>query len=126
MDRYDLLERIKQRRKQVGITIDDLSIISKLCYRTVTRFFVGDDVMLSSIEKITNTLGLDLAGNEVIDIQTLKDKRATEKALYIVSLVQDTSSLENQGLNEDQINQLLKETKEKFLTGEYKKYLWKQ
>lgn len=126
MDRFDLLEKIKQRRKQVGITIDDLSIVSNLGYRTVTRFLAGDDVMLSSIEKITNLLGLDFAGNEIIDIQTLKDKRATEKALYIVSLVQDTSSLENQGLNEEQINQLLSETKEKFLTGEYKKYLWKQ
>lgn len=46
-----------------------------------------------------NILGLDFAGNEVIDINTLKHNRAKEKALYLVSLVQDTSSLEKQGLD---------------------------
>ena len=41
---------------------------------------------------------MDFAWNEVINIKALKEKRAEEKALYIVSLVQDTSALEMQGL----------------------------
>lgn len=124
MNRYHLLEKVKQRKEQVGITLENISSISNLGYRTVTRFFAGDDVKLSTVEKITNLLGLDFAGNEIIDLQTLKDKRATEKALYIVSLVQDTSALEMQGLEMEQINILLNETKEQFLHGEYQKNLW--
>ena len=124
MNRYHLLEKVKQRKEQVGITLENISSISNLGYRTVTRFFAGDDVKLSTIERITNLLGLDFAGNEIIDLQTLKDKRATEKALYIVSLVQDTSALEMQGLEMEQINILLSETKEQFLHGEYQKNLW--
>ncbi len=124
MNRYHLLEKVKQRKEQVGITLENISSISNLGYRTVTRFFAGDDVKLSTVEKITNLLGLDFAGNEIIDLQTLKDKRATEKALYIVSLVQDTSALEMQGLEMEQINILLSETKEQFLHGEYQKNLW--
>ena len=124
MNRYHLLEKVKQRKEQVGITLENISAISNLGYRTVTRFFAGDDVKLSTVEKITNLLGLDFAGNEIIDLQTLKDKRATEKALYIVSLVQDTSALEMQGLELEQINILLSETKEQFLHGEYQKNLW--
>ena len=74
---------------------------------------------------LLNLLGLDNFGNETLNIQTLKEKRAKEKALEIVSLVQDTISLEKQGLELEHIKKLLEETKETFLTGEYKKNLWK-
>ena len=104
--------------------LDNLSQLSNLGYRTISRFFSGDDIKLSTVEKITNILGLDFAGNEVVDIDTLKNKRAEQKALYIVSLVQDTSSLEMQGLEKDNLNILIEDTKDQFLTGDYKKNLW--
>lgn len=124
MTRIQLLQKVKARRENVGITIDNLSKVSNLGFRTITRFFAGDDVKLSTVEKVTEVLGLDFAGNEIIDIPTLKDKRAEQKALYIVSLVQDTSALEMQGLERYELNQLLQETKQQFLTGEYKDTLW--
>ncbi len=124
MTRLHLLQKVKIRKEEIGITIDNLSKLSNLGYRTISRFFSGDDVKLSTVEKITNLLGLDFAGNEIIDIDTLKNKRAEQKALYIVSLVQDTSSLEMQGLEDENINTLLQETKQQFLTGVYQKNLW--
>ncbi len=124
MNRLHLLQKVKTRKEEIGITLDNLSKISNLGYRTVSRFFSGDDVKLSTVEKITNILGLDFAGNEVIDIDTLKNMRAEQKALYIVSLVQDTSALEMQGLENDKLNILLQKTKEQFLTGDYQKNLW--
>jgi hypothetical protein len=124
MTRLHLLKKVQERKEQIGITHDNISQLSHLGYRTVTRFFSGDDVKLSTVEKITNLLGLDFAGNETISTDTLKDKRASEKALYIVSLVQDTSALEMQGLENDDINILFEETKEQFLTGDYKNNLW--
>ena len=124
MTRLHLLEKIKIRKEQIGLSIDNLSNLSHLGNRTVTRFLAGEDVKLSTVEKVTNVLGLDFAGNEVININTLRDKRASEKALYIVSLVQDTSTLEMQGLENDEINVLFEETKDQFLTGEYQKNLW--
>lgn len=124
MTRLQLLEKVKSRKEQIGLTIDNISKLSHLGNRTVTRFLSGDDVKLSTVEKVTELLGLDFAGNEVIEITTLKDRRAEEKALYIVSLVQDTSALEMQGLESDDIKHLIQETKEQFLTGEYQKNLW--
>ena len=124
MKRADLLEKVKDRKNQTGMTIDNISKLSQLGNRTVTRFFSGEDVKLSTLEKITNILGLDFAGNELIDIQTLKENRAKEKALYIVSLVQDTSALEMQGLESNEINILIEDTKKQFLYGEYQKNLW--
>ena len=124
MNRLDVLNIAKQRKKQLGLTIDNISKLSNLGNRTVTRFFAGADVKLSTLEKISNVLGIDFAGNEIVDIQTLKENRAKQKALQIVSLVQDTSSLEMQGLDDRQIQLLINETKEEFLTGQYSKYLW--
>jgi len=124
MTRLQLLEKVKDRRQHVGITVESLSKLSNVGYKTIMRFFSGDDVKLSTVEKITNVLGLDFAGNEVIDINTLRDKRAKERALYIVSLVQDTSSLEMQGLDNEDINEMLQDTKMQLLYGEYKDKLW--
>ena len=124
MTRLHLLEKVKDRKNTLGMTEDNISKLSHLGNRTVTRFFKGEDVKLSTVEKITNLLGLDFAGNEIIDVESLKEKRAEEKALYIVSLVQDTSALEMQGLEKDTINNMIQEAKEQFLTGAYKKTLW--
>ena len=124
MTRLQLVQRIKRRKDQIGITIENLSALSSVGVRTLNRFFAGDDVKLSTVEKITNVLGLDFAGNEVVDIKTLKQKRAKEKALYIISLVQDTSSLEKQGLEQGVLDTFVKDTQKEFLEGNYQKNLW--
>ena len=124
MKRVELLKKVKDRKESIGLTIDNIAKLTNLGNRTVARFFAGEDVKLSTLEKITELLGLDFAGNELIDIETIKAKRAKQKALYIVSLVQDTSSLEKQGLNSKELELLIKDTQMQFLTGEYQKHLW--
>ena len=124
MKRLDVLKKIKKRKESIGLTLDNISKLSDLGNRTVARFFAGEDVKLSTLEKITNVMGLDFSGNELVDLETLRDKRANEKAVYIVSLVQDTSALEMQGLKNTAIQKLIQDTKKEFLTGEYRKNLW--
>ena len=104
--------------------MNNLSSISEIGTKTLARFFAGADVKLSTVEKITQVLGLDFAGNEIMNIKALREKRAEEKALYIVSLVQDTSALEMQGLESNEIKSLIEDTKKQFLTGKYKNTLW--
>ena len=124
MNREYLLKKIKNRKSQMNITIDNIAKLSKLGNRTVVRFFGGEDVKLSTLEKITNVLGLDFAGNEMVDIDILREQRAKERALYIVSLVQDTSALEMQGLEKRELDILIEDTKREFLYGAYQKNLW--
>ena len=124
MTRLQLVQKIKKRKNQIGITIENLSTLSNVGTRTLNRFFAGDDVKLSTVEKITNALGLDFAGNEIVDIEALKQQRAKEKALYIISLVQDTSSLEKQGLEQEVLDTFIKEAEKEFLEGSYQKNLW--
>lgn len=122
--RNQLIERIEQRRKQLKISLENLSKLSQLGMRTVNRFFAGDDVKLSTVESITNVLGLDFAGNEVVPFEQLQKNRAYQKAQFMASLVQSTSALEMQGLEKEIIEKMIAEFAQKFLSGEYKNRLW--
>ena len=124
MNREYLLKKVKNRKSQMNMTIDNIAKLSKLGNRTVVRFFGGEDVKLSTLEKITNVLGLDFAGNEMVDIDILREQRAKERALYIVSLVQDISALEMQGLEKRELDILIEDTKRESLYGAYQKNLW--
>lgn len=124
MTRMQLIEKVQIRKKVLGISIENLAILSHSSMRTVHRLLSGEDVKLSTVEKITNFLGLDFAGNEVISLQKLKKKRAEEKALFMLSLVQGTSTLECQGLEKKNLDKMLENFKNAFLVGECKDSLW--
>ena len=124
MTRQDLLHEVELRKAEVGITLENLAKLSHNGVRTVHRFFAGDDVKLSTIEKITNTLGLDFAGNETLSLKELNRLRAKEKALFMASLVQSTSALEMQGLEVDGVDMLIHKFEKAFLVGEYQNRLW--
>ena len=124
MTRLELIQKIQNRKKQINISIENLAKLSNLGVRTVNRFFAGDDVKFSTIEKITNLLGLDFAGNEVVPLTQLQKQRAKEKALFMASLVQSTSALEVQGLEEDSLNKIIDKFEKEFLQGQYKNRLW--
>lgn len=124
MTRVDLIKKIQNRKKELNITIENLAILSNIGIRTLNRFFAGDDVKLSTIEKITNLLGLDFAGNETVSLKELKKRRAKEKAIFMASLVQSTSALEKQGLEKDLIDKIIRQFEKEFLNGAYQNTLW--
>jgi transcriptional regulator with XRE-family HTH domain len=124
MKRLDLIKQIIARKEQLNITIDNLAKLSGLGVRTVNRVLANEDVKLSTIESITNFLGLDFAGNEIVPLDELKKQRAKEKAIFMASLVQGTSALEMQGLDRNNINTIISMYEKEFLNGEYKNTLW--
>lgn len=124
MRRAELIIKIQHRKKELNITMENLAKLSDVGMRTLNRFFAGDDVKLSTVEKITNILGLDFAGNEIISLNKLKAKRAKEKAIFMASLVQSTSALEMQGLEKNSIDKMIYKFEQEFLSGQYKDRLW--
>ena len=124
MKRLDLIKQIIARKEQLNITIENLAKLSSLGIRTVNRVLANEDVKLSTIESITNFLGLDFAGNEVVSLDELKKQRAKQKATFMASLVQSTSALEMQGLDEDNLNSIISMYEKEFLEGEYSNTLW--
>jgi len=124
MKRLELIEKIIARKKELNITVENLAKLSGVSVRTINRLLKNEDVKLSTIESVTNLLGLDFAGNEVVSLEELKKQRAREKALFLVSIVQGTSALEMQGLEEDSLQNIITNYEQAFLEGEYKNTLW--
>ncbi len=124
MTRLELIQKVESRKKQINITIENIAKLSHLGIRTVNRFFAGDDVKLSTVEQITNLLGLDFAGNEVVSIKELQKHRAKEKAIFMASLVQGTSALEMQGLEKNSLDKIIHRFENDFLHGDYQNRLW--
>ncbi len=124
MTRSQLINKIEIRKKELGISIENLAILSHSGVRTVNRLLAGEDVKLSTVEKITNILGLDFAGNETVALRELEKKRANQKALFMASLVQGTSALEMQGLEKNTLDKMIRRFEKEFLTGSYRDRLW--
>ena len=124
MKRLDLIKQIIARKEQLNITIENLAKLSGLGVRTVNRVLANEDVKLSTIESITNLLGLDFAGKEIVPLDELKKQRAKSKAIFMASLVQGTSALEMQGLDEDNVNNIISMYEQEFLNGNYQDTLW--
>ena len=124
MKRLDLINQIIARKEQLNITVENLAKLSGVGVRTINRLLKNEDVKFSTIEHVTNFLGLDFAGNEQVPLTALKKQRAHEKALFLASLVQSTSALEMQGLEEDSLNNIISMYEKEFLSGAYKNTLW--
>jgi len=124
MKRLELIDKIIARKKELNITVENLAKLSGVGVRTINRLLKNEDVKLSTIESVTNLLGLDFAGNEVVSLEELKKQRAREKALFLASIVQGTSALEMQGLEEDTLRNIITNYEQAFLEGEYKNTLW--
>ena len=124
MKRLELIEQIVARKEHLNITIENLAKLSGIGIRTINRLLKNEDVKLSTVEAVTNVLGLDFAGNEQISLEELQKQRAKQKALYLASIVQGTSALEMQGLETDSINKIVTMYENEFLYGNYKDTLW--
>jgi len=124
MKRLELINQIIRRKEQIGITIENLAKLSGVSIRTINRLLKNEDVKLSTIESVTNLLGLDFAGNEQISLSALKRQRAHDKALFLASIVQGTSALEMQGLEDDSLKSIITSYEKEFLSGDYKNTLW--
>jgi len=124
MKRLELIEQIIARKEHLSITIENLAKLSGIGIRTINRLLKNEDVKLSTVEAVTNVLGLDFAGNEQISLEELQKQRAKQKALYLASVVQGTSALEMQGLDTDGINKIVAMYENEFLYGNYKDTLW--
>jgi transcriptional regulator with XRE-family HTH domain len=125
MKNYQSIVQIAKERKAVlGISLEQIAAHTGLGYRTVTRFFAGSDVKVSTLAKITALLGLDLNGESLMDPQVLRKRRAEKKARHLVSLVQETSALEMQGLSDPSLELLMEETERALLHGAYRRQLW--
>lgn len=117
--------KIKRRIYEAGMDLKNLNKIVDLDKKDLIRLFNADFTSKNSIEKTTHLLGLNSYGREIKSVKQLRKDRARSKAIRVVSMVQDTSSLEEQGLESMSIKRMIVRTEKEFLKGPYSSRLWK-
>lgn len=117
--------KIKRRLNKVGIDSKNLDKVADISKKDVIRLLNSDFTSKDSIEKTTQILGLNSCGKEIKSVKQLRKDRAKSKAIRVVSMVQDTSSLEEQGLESMSIKRMIVRTEKEFLKGPYSSRLWK-
>jgi hypothetical protein len=117
--------KIKRRLNKVGIDSENLGKVAQINKKDVIRLLNSNFISKDTVEKTTQILGLNSFGKEIVSVKKLKKERARSKAIRVVSMVQDTSSLEEQGLESMSIKRMIVKTEKEFLKGPYSSRLWK-
>ena len=60
MPMVQIINTIKKRKQELGLTIDKMSAESGVGTRTINRILAGEDVRYSSIESLLRSLNLSL------------------------------------------------------------------
>lgn len=119
---------LERRRREVGMSRRVLAKRSGVSLATVNRLLSADGLertSISTIEAIAHALDLRLR----LDVETLsrsmdfRERQAETKAREIASLIQGTSALEAQAVDDETREELVRQTVHELLAGP-KDRLW--
>lgn len=104
---------LDDRRRQLGMTYSALAERSGVSMPTVKRVLGGGNEKASfqTIVRIAEAMGMVVSGSVERDAQELRQEQARDKARKYVDMLQGTSALEGQAVNE----QTLKATFDDFV-----------
>ena len=116
------VDRLHRQFKASGMTYPVLANRSGVPIATLKRIFANNSTKASLVHvlAIAEALGMSMGLNETIDIRMAQ---ARKKARRVVGMVQGTSALESQGLDEEQIKRMIERTVHELLAGSNRK-LW--
>jgi transcriptional regulator with XRE-family HTH domain len=114
-----VLERMRKRRKELGIPYVDLAARSGVSVATVKRIFSGQlgRATLAHVDAVAEAMGLSLSVREVCPAEEFKERAAREKAARLVRMVQGTSTLEAQAVSKKHAKRLARESVHRLMAG---------
>ncbi|HEY5313431.1 MAG TPA: helix-turn-helix domain-containing protein [Pirellulales bacterium] len=120
------LSRLDTRRRELGMTIDTLAKKASVSTATAKRVLRGDcnSVSFGAVTSLADALGVSF-GLEETPVEEMIERQATLKARRLASMVQGTSALEDQGLDADDFNELVRRSKRRVLAGSHRR-LWEE
>jgi transcriptional regulator with XRE-family HTH domain len=120
-----ILKDLDKRRRDLGMSYELLAKRSGVSRPTVQRILSGRQVAASfvNVMAIGHALGLDIQFDIKVDASKLKRQQAHRKAKKLVSLVQGTSGLEGQAVDEKAIESMIEQTTHELLAGSMRR-LW--
>ncbi len=122
-----LLKNLDERRRDLGLSYELLSKRCGVSRPTVQRVLSGRHAAASfaNIMAIAESLGLGLRFDSIVEARELKREQAKRKAKKLVALVQGTSGLEGQAVDEKAVESMVEQTTHELLAGSKRK-LWSE
>ena len=116
------VDHLYRQFKASGMSYPVLANHSGVPIATLKRIFANNSTKASLVHvlAIAEALGMSMGLSETIDIRMAQ---ARKKARRVVGMVQGTSALESQGLDEEQIKHMIERTVHELLAGSDRK-LW--
>jgi transcriptional regulator with XRE-family HTH domain len=122
-----LLTDLDKRRRDLGLSYELLSKRCGVSRPTIQRILSGQyaEASFANIVAIAESMGLGLCLDSKVDARTLRREQAERKAKKLVALVQGTSGLEGQAVNEKAVESMIDQTTHELLAGSKRK-LWSE
>jgi transcriptional regulator with XRE-family HTH domain len=122
-----LLKSLDERRRELGLSYELLSKRCGVSRPTVQRILSGHHATASfaNVLAIAESLGLGLRLDSKVDSRDLKREQAERKAKKLVAVVQGTSGLEGQAVDEESVESMVEQTTHELLAGSKRK-LWSE
>ena len=121
----ELVRFLNRRRRQLGVTYAALAERSGVSLPTVRRILADgqQSASLSTVLALAGALGVRLNFDAESDVDVLLERQARQKAEHLVGMVQGSSALEGQGLDEATRERMVRQTIHELLAGSKRK-LW--
>jgi len=116
--------QLDRRRRDLGLSYAALSVRSGVSEPTVKRILRGrlPEASFAHVVAIARAVGAPIASHEQ-DVDEMLRARAREKATMVARLVQGTSALEAQGIDDVEFGRLVERTFHELLAGPRRR-LW--
>ena len=121
-----LFQELEKRRRELGMDRSTLARLSHVSLPTVNRIMSQQHPRptFAHVAAIADVLGVELTLVSKTDSEEMRREQARAKAKPLVGLVQGTSGLEGQALDQQELESLIAKTAEKLLQS--KRKLWSQ
>jgi transcriptional regulator with XRE-family HTH domain len=121
------LKNLNHRRRQLGMSYAALADRSGVPFRTVVRILSGKQkgANFANVLAIAEALGAGIHFDRNAGVEEFREQQARKKATRLVSMLQGTSALEGQAVDEEMIKQMISQTVHELLAGP-KRRLWSE
>jgi transcriptional regulator with XRE-family HTH domain len=125
MDLHEIFAHLNERRKKLGMTLASLADRAGVSLPTVVRILSGKHLSagIDNVFAISRAMDVTLGIVRQPEPRTVRKKQAKKKADDLVGMLQGTSGLEGQGLDEQTIKEMKEQTVNDLLAGSRRR-LW--
>jgi transcriptional regulator with XRE-family HTH domain len=116
---------LERRRRDLGMTYATVAARSGVSLPTVQRILSGDhpNCTFANVTAIAQALDTSIKFQSQIPADELREKQAAKRARQLVGLVQGTSGLEGQAIDQNTFEKMIRQTVHELLAGSKRK-LW--